>query len=327
MRTMTYAEALVDGLWHAMAADPRVSLIGSYVLGLGPLRRHMDRIRRDFPDRIVDPPTAEAAIAGLGAGAAMAGARPLVDLTTASFTHLAWAQIVGEAAVARLMSGGQVTAPVVYHALHGLRGGGAAQHSASPQAMLWNAPGLEIVAPSSPRDVKGLIREALKTENPTVFLDHAKLMAVEEQVPEEDYSIAFGQADVKRAGRDVTIVATSLMVRVALDAAELLAGEGIEAEIVDPRTLVPFDEDAVLASVARTGRLVVVDECPLRCGVASEIVATVAEKGFGLLDAPPRRVARADAPTPFSPPLEAALAPDAGKVVAAVRATLRRAER
>lgn len=319
MRTMTYAEALVDGLWHAMAADSRVSLIGSYVLGLGPLRHHMDRIRRDFPDRVVDPPTAEAALAGLGAGAAMAGARPMVDLTTGSFTHLAWSQIVSEAAVARLMSGGQVTAPVVYHALHGIRGGGAAQHSASPQAMLCNAPGLEIVLPSSPRDAKGLIRAAFMTENPTVFLDHAKLLGLEQPVPEEDYAITFGKADVKRIGRDVTVVATSLMVGVALDAADRLVREGIEIEIVDPRTLVPFDEDAVIQSVAKTGRLVVVDECPLRCGIASEITAIVAEKGFGLLKAPPRRVARADAPTPFSPPLEAALAPDSGKVVAAVR--------
>jgi pyruvate dehydrogenase E1 component beta subunit len=322
MRTMTYAEALVDGLWHAMKADPRVSLVGSYVLGLGPLRHHMDRIRRDFPDRVVDPPTAEAAIAGLGAGAAMAGARPLVDLTTASFIALAWSQIVGEAAVARLMSGGQVTAPVVFHALHGLRGGGAAQHSGSPQGMLWNAPGLEIVLPSTPRDAKGLLRRALQTENPTVFLDHAKLMAIEEPVPEDDYAIDFGVADVKRAGRDVTIVATSLMVQVALDAARRLAAAGIEAEVVDPRTLVPFDQAAILASVARTGRLVVVDEAPLRAGVAAEIAATVAEHGFRHLKAPPRRVARADAPTPFSPPLEAALAPDADKVIAAVRATL-----
>jgi pyruvate dehydrogenase E1 component beta subunit len=176
--------------------------------------------------------------------------------------------------------------------------------------------------PSGPRDAKGLIREALKTENPTVFLDHAKLMAIEEPVPEGDYAIPFGKADVKRAGRDITVVATSLMVQVALCAADRLAREGIDAEIIDPRTLVPFDEDAVLASVARTGRLVVVDECPLRCGVASEIAATVAEKGFAFLKASPRRVARADAPTPFSPPLEAALAPDVEKVTAAIRATL-----
>lgn len=323
MKQMNYAQAIVDGLYWAMKADPTVSLIGSYVLGLGPQRHEMDRLRDAFAGRISDPPTSEAAVAGLGAGAAMAGARPFVDLGTGSFSFLAWSQIANEAAVAHSMSGGQLTVPVVYHLLHGVRGGGAAQHSHSPQAMAWNCPGIEIVIPSSPRDVKGLIRRAIASNNPTLFVNHAKLMGVTEGVPEEDYDIAFGIGDVKRAGRDVTVVATSYMVRVALEAAENLAKRGIDVEVVDPRTLVPLDEKLILASVAKTGRLVVVDECHLRCGVASEIAATISEKGFRTLKGPPRRVARADIPLPFSAPLEAAITPSADSIVAAVEASMK----
>src|SRR5512145_3069337 len=208
------------------------------------------------------------------------------------------------------MTNGAITVPVVFYAMHGMRGGGAAQHSGSPQAVLWNCPGLEIVLPASPADAKGLLASALKSNNPTFFLTHAKLLGLEGPVPEGPHEVPLGRADIKRPGRDVTIVATSYMVVVALAAAEALAREGIEAEVVDPRTLVPLDEEAILGSVARTGRIVIVDECHLRCSTASEIAATVAEKGFGSLKAPPVRVARADVPTPFSAPLEAAIAPD-----------------
>ena len=319
---MSYAAALVEGLYRAMESDVRVNLIGSYVLGLGPQRGLMDRIREAFPGRICDPPTAEAATAGMGAGAAMAGARPFVDLGTGSFAYLAWSQLVNEAAVAHHMSNGQISVPVVYHLLHGVRGGGAAQHSASPQAMLWNAPGLEIVVPASAADVKGLVRTALDSPNPTVMVSHARLLPIEGPVPEGDYRIPFGQADIKRRGTDVTIVANSYMVWLALQAAAALALEGVQAEVVDLRTLAPLDEALILDSVARTGRLVVVDECPLRCGIASEIAATVAERGFGLLKAAPVRVTRAQVPVPFSAALEAAITPDADKVAAAVRRVL-----
>jgi pyruvate/2-oxoglutarate/acetoin dehydrogenase E1 component len=322
LRTMSYAAALVEGLYSAMESDRRVNLIGSYVLGLGPQRGLMDRIREAFPGRVCDPPTAEAAAAGMGAGAAMAGSRPFVDLGTGSFAYLAWSQLVNEAAVAHHMSNGQISVPVVYHLLHGVRGGGAAQHSGSPQAMLWNAPGLEIVVPASAADVKGLLRSALDSPNPTVMVSHARLLPIEGPVPDGDYRIPFGRADIKRRGSDVTIVANSYMVWVALQAAASLVKEGIEAEVLDLRTLVPLDEVAILESVSRTGRLVVVDECPLRCGVASEIAATVAERGFGLLKSAPARVARADVPTPYSAPLEAAVTPDPAKVAAAVHRVL-----
>jgi acetoin:2,6-dichlorophenolindophenol oxidoreductase subunit beta len=320
--TQSFAAAMVDAIHDALTEDRRVSLIGSHVLGLGPQRHLMDRVRADFPDRIVDPPTAEAGIAAAGAGAAMAGARPFVDLGTAAFSFLAFTQIVNEAAVAHYMTNGAIDVPVTYHMLHGVRGGGAAQHSHSPQSMLWNAPGLEIVLPSTPADAYGLIRSALASRNPTVLLTHAKLLGIEGPMPSERKAIPFGKADIKRAGRDVTIVATSLMVQYALAAATTLAGEGIEAEVVDPRTLVPLDEATILASVERTGRLVVVDECPLRCGIASEISATVAERGFRFLKGPIVRVARADTPIAFAEAQEDFVTPDAAKIAAAARRVL-----
>lgn len=324
MRKTSYAAAIVEALRVSLKEDPAVSLVGSYVLGLGPKRVLMDALRAEFPDRVYDPPTSEAAIAALGAGAAMSGARPFVDIGTAAFSYVAWSPVVNEAAVARYMSGGTQRVPVVYHMLHGLRGGGAGQHSHSPQAMLWNAPGLEIVLPSSPYDVKGLMRSAIRSDNPTIFINHARLMDLEGDVPEEDYTIPFGRADIKRPGRDVTVVATSFVVQTALVAAERLAVDGIEAEVVDPRTLVPFDHATILDSVRRTGRLVVVDETNLSCGVASEISAIVVEEGFDSLRAPILRVARLDVPTPFSKPLEDAITPTAERVIAAVRQVLKR---
>ena len=322
MPMQSYAEELVDALYDSLAEDSRVSLIGSYVLGLGPQRHLMDRIRRGFHNRIVDPPTAEAGAAATGIGAAMAGVRPFVDLGTGSFSYLAWSQIVNEAAVSYYMSDGRIPVPITFHLLHGVRGAGAPQHSHSPQSMLCNAPGLEIVAPASAADVYGLVRTALQSQNPTVVVSHAKLLGIESEVPSQKQPIPLGRADIKRTGRDATIVANSFMTQVSLMAAAALAQEGIDAEVVDLRTLSPLDEDTILSSVARTGRLVVVDECPLRCGIASEVAAVVAEAGFDLLKAPVSRVTRAQVPVPYSPPLEAAVTPDASKIVAAVKRTL-----
>ena len=318
----SYAAAFVDALHDGLRADPRVSILGGYVLGLGPQRTMTDRLKQDFPERVFDPPTSEAGNAAVGAGASMAGMRPFVDLGTGSFSFLAWSQITNEAAVAHYMSNGRLSAPVTYHFLHGVRGGGAAQHSQSPQAMLWNAPGLEIAAPSCAADVYGLIRTALASPNPTVVVSHAKLLGIETEVPEKKSAIPFGRADIKRRGRDATVVATSLMVHYCLAAAEALAKDGIEVEVVDPRTLVPLDEKTILDSVARTRRLVVVDECPLRGGIASEISATVAERGFRFLKAPILRVTRPDTPVPYSLPLENFITPDPQKIEAAVRRVL-----
>lgn len=322
MATQSYAAALVDALYDSLVDDDRVSLIGSYVLGLGPQRHLMDRLRTDFRDRIDDPPTSEAGAAAVGVGAAMAGMRPFVDLGTAAFSFLAWSQVINEAPISYYMSGGRLPVPVTFHLLHGVRGGGAAQHSQSPQSMMANAPGLEIVAPSCAADVYGLVRTAFKSNNPTVIASHAKLLGIETEVPADKKPIPFGRADIKRRGRDVTVVANSLMVHYSLLAAQNLAKDGIDAEVVDLRTLAPLDEDTILESVGRTGRLVVVDECPLRCGFASEVSATVAERGFDLLKAPIRRVTRAHVPVPYSAPLEAELTPDPAKIAAAVKQVL-----
>jgi acetoin:2,6-dichlorophenolindophenol oxidoreductase subunit beta len=231
--------------------------------------------------------------------------------------------VANEAANAFSMSGGQTRVPVVFHLFHGLRGGGAAQHSGSPQAMLWNCPGLEIVIPSSPRDVQGLLKSAVASDNPTIFVDHTRLLDVRGEVPVNDKPIPFGVADVKRAGRDVTVIATSYTVQVALRAAETLAQERIEVEVVDPRTLVPFDLATILQSVEKTHRVVIADETHQSCGVGAEIAARIAESGFDKLKAPIRRVSTLDVPVPYSPPLEAHIGPSEERIIDAIRAAVR----
>jgi len=326
MRELAYYEAKLEGLREILAADERVHFITEVAtgfLGLSPHRVHFREIAGRFPDRVIAPPISELAFCGVAIGAAMAGLRPIVDLITASFAFEAWPQIVNEAANAFYMSGGQTRAPVVFHLLHGLRGAGAAQHSHSPQAMLWNCPGLKIVLPSSPRDVKGLLKTAAASDSPTVFIDHVLLFECRGPVPETDEAIPFGQAEIKRSGADVTVVATSLMVQRSLAVAERLAKNGIQVEVADPRTIVPLDFETIMASVEKTGRVVVVDECHQSCGVAAELVARIAEAGFDKLKAPIRRVVTLDVPVPFSPALEEFISPTEARIAEAIRATVR----
>jgi pyruvate dehydrogenase E1 component beta subunit len=324
MTRVPYYRAKLGALREILAADERVHFIADSTgfLGLSPHRLQFAEIIAQYSDRIVSPPISELAVCGLAIGAAMSGLRPVVDLITASFAYEAWPQIVNEAANALYMSGGRTRVPVVFHLLHGIRGAGAAQHSHSPQAMLWNCPGLEIVLPSSPRDVKGLLKTAANSDNPTVFLDHVLLFDVEGEVPDTDEAIPFGQADVKRGGSDVTVVATSLMVQRCLSIADDLAQQGIQVEVVDPRTLVPLDFATIMASVEKTGRVVLVDECHLSCGVAAEFAARIAESGFDKLKAPIRRVATLDVPIPFSPPLEALVGPSEARIAEAICAVV-----
>ncbi|MFN8518511.1 MAG: transketolase C-terminal domain-containing protein [Chloroflexota bacterium] len=319
---LAYAEGMALGMREALAADDRVRLMGQYFFGLTPWRRLTVDIRERFPGRVWDPPIAEIGYVGTGIGAAISGLRPIVDVATASFLFQPFSQVVNEAANIHYMTGGQTRVPMVIHVNHGIRGGGAAQHSHSPQAMMWNTPGIKVMLPSSARDVRGLLRTAVEDDNPVFWADHVKLFDYLDEAPDAEERIPFGVAEVKRAGTDVTIVGTSLMVRRALEAAEVLAADGISAEVIDPRTLVPFDTDAILASVGRTGRLVVVDECHQSCGVGAEIVARVAEHAFDSLRAPIRRVATADVPIPFGRPMEAFVEPTAAKVVDAVRSLL-----
>jgi len=318
----TYAEGMARGLREVLGDDERVVLMGQYFFGLTRHRSLTVQLREAFPDRVWDPPIAEIGYVGTGIGAAISGLRPIVDVATASFIFQAFSQVANEAANVRYMTGGQTAVPLVIHVNHGIRGGGAAQHSHSPQAMLMNTPGLQIVTPSTPRDVRGLIRAAVESDDPVVWADHVRLFDVTGELPDEPETIPLGVADVKRPGRDVTVVASSLMVQRALGAAGRLAGEGIDVEVVDLRTLVPLDRATILESVGRTHRLVVVDECHRSCGVGAEIAATVAEEAFDELRAPIRRVVTEDVPIPFSAPLEAAVEPSEEKIVAAVRSVV-----
>lgn len=322
MRELAYYEAKLEALSEIMA-DERVHLMGGSFLSLSPRRSLFQKISKQYPERVVSPPISELGYCGLAIGAAMAGLRPVVDLSTGSFIYEAWPQVVNEAANAFYMSGGQTRAPVVFHLLHGIRGAGAAQHSHSPQAMLWNCPGLEIVLPSSPRDVKGLLITAVNSPNPTIFIDHVQLFEIRGPVPEGDAAIPFGQAEVKRAGRDVTVIATSLEVQRSLNVAEQLAREGIEVEVVDPRTLVPLDFAMLLQSVEKTGRVVIADQCHRSCGIAAELAARIVEEGFDKLKAPIRRVTTPDVPIPFSPPLEEFVTPTESRIIEAIRSVLR----
>ena len=316
MRELTYSEAKLESLREIFAANDKVHLMAR---GL----RSYREIQQRFPDRVSSMPISELGACGLAIGAAMAGLRPIVDVGNGSFVFEAWPQIVNEAANALYMSGGQTQIPVVFHMSHGLRGGGGAQHSHSPQAMFWNSPGLEIVLPASPRDVKGLLKSAVNSNNPTVFIDHRALSSIRGPVPEEDEAIPFGQADVKRAGKDVTVIATSFMVQRSLTVAEVLAREGIDVEVVDPRTLVPLDFATMMASVEKTGRVVIVDECHQSCGVAAELSARIVETGFDKLKAGIQRVNTLDVPVPYSEPLEEYISPSESRIAEAIRSILR----
>jgi len=319
MSKISYAQALVDGMRECMAADPTVSLVGTNVLGLGPQRPLIEKVRDEFPDRVFDPPCSEAGLASLGIGAAMAGARPIIDFGVGSFSLLAWCQLVAEAGVAHHMSGGQIKVPMVFTMLHGLRGGGGGQHSHSPQAMLWNNPGIEIVVPSSPKDVKGLFKAAVKSNNPTAIISHARLLGVEGEVPKDDYVIELGSGEIKRSGTDISLIASSRSVLTALEAAEELSDEGIEAEVVDLRTLSPLDKDIIHESVTKTGRVIVIDETNESCGVAAEISAIISEGAFSALKSPIKRIARPNVPVPASPLLENYLDITPDKIIAAVQ--------
>src|SRR5262249_5186896 len=241
MRETVYYEAKFEALNEIMAADPTVHLINGTFLSLSPHRHVYQALAKKYSDRIMSPPISELGFCGLATGAAMAGLRPIVDISTGSFIFEGWPQVANEAANAFSMSGGHTRMPVVFHPIHGRRGGVVAHTSASLQAMLWNNPGLEIVLPSSPRDVIGLLKSATASDNPTIFVDHVQLLDLKGDVPENDTPIPLGVADVKRKGSDVTVIATSYMVQRCLEVAEKLLNDRINVQVVDPRTLFPFD--------------------------------------------------------------------------------------
>ena len=319
MAKKNYAAAMLDVLETFVEEDPHFVVMGNEVLGIGPEAAQFAPFQEKYPDRCYFPPCSEAAFAALAAGAAMCGQRIFAHIGLAPFSYPAYSTIANEIAPARLASGGKVAVPATLHISHGLLHGGASQHSESPMSMYWNVPGIEIVVPWEPADLKGLLRTAIKSDNPTIVITHAFGYGTEGDVPDDDYEIPVGQAAVKREGADVSIVACSMMVATSLEAANQLAAEGIQAEVIDLRTLVPLDERAILDSASKTGHLVIADEGRLRCGVASEIAATVSEQGFDSLKAPPARVARMDAPVAGNQAQEAYISPSAEKIVAAAK--------
>ena len=324
-RELFYTEALAEAIDELLSEDRRVVLFGANFVGAGPNRALMASIQQRFADRIVWPPIAELAYCGVAIGAAMAGMRPIVDLSTATFSYEAIPQIVNEAAIAYANSAGQTTAPVVLHMLYGLRGGGAAQHSGSPQGWYYNAPGLQVAMPGSAADAKGLLRWAtLRSRSPTAFMSHQQLFGVRGPVPDgAGFEIPFGVADVKRRGSDLTLIACGVQVPRALAAAETLADEdSLDCEVVDPRTLSPLDLSAILSSVRKTGRVVVTDESHDNCGVAAGIAAIIADQAFDCLRAPIKRVSIVDTPVPYARSLEQAITPSAERIIKAARAVV-----
>jgi len=315
---MSFLEARNRAVTEAMAENPHAVLFGGMGGPGAPEGGYAQAFGRE---RVRQPPVSEEAYAAAAFGAALNGLRPIVSFSTGSFMFNAWEPVVNEAALMRYMSGGQMSVPVTFHFYVGLRPGAAAQHSQMPQAMLCNAPGLVVVAPGTPRAAYEVMRAATTSDDPVVYVDCLKIHGEQGDV-ETGVGAKPVRAEVVRLGSDVTVVAVSAQVPRALRVAEKLATEGISVEVVDARIISPIDRDGILASVARTGRLVATDEGQLTCGVASEIVATVSEYGHDLLKAPPRRVAVLDVPAPMSPTLDAAIAPSEERIEAAIRATL-----
>jgi acetoin:2,6-dichlorophenolindophenol oxidoreductase subunit beta len=304
-RTLTFAQAINEALAEELRRDPTVFVIGEDVAEAGTPFKVLSGLVGEFgTERIVDSPISEAGISGLGVGAAMTGMRPVVDIMFGDFLTLVMDQLANQAAKTHYMSGGRLKVPLTLRTTMGATRRSAAQHSQSLHAWVAHVPGLKVVLPSTPADAKGLLKAAIRDDNPVVFIEDKMDYAVKGEVPDGDVAIPLGVADVKRTGSDVTIVATSSMVRVALAAAEQLAPEGISAEVVDPRTLVPLDLETLVASATKTGRAIVVDEGHRSYGASAELAAAIAESAFWSLDAPVRRCAALDVPVPFSPPLE-----------------------
>ena len=311
MREITYAEAINEAIRTCMLKDDRVVLLGEDIGCYGGVFQVTAGLQTEFgPDRVVDTPISEAGFVGASVGAALTGMRPVTEIMFIDFTTCCMDMIINQMAKMSYMFGGRGKVPMVLRTNIGAGRGTAAQHSQSFHAIFMHIPGLYVVAPSNPHDAKGLMIEAIQNDNPVIFVEHKKLYIEKGEVPEESYTIPFGQAEIKREGSDVTIVATHALVERSLNIAEEMAKEGIDVEVIDPRTLVPLDKETIINSVKKTGRLVVADEGHQTCGAASEISAMVAEEAVYYLKAPIKRVTSPNTPVPFSPPLEQAFIPD-----------------
>jgi len=323
MPTLTYAQALNRALREEMAADPRVFLMGEDIGRHGGIFRVTNDLIDEFgPERVRDTPISEAGFVGLGIGAAMAGMRPVVELLFMDFALVAADQIVNQAAKLRYMSGGQLAVPIVIRAQQGGGRGNGAQHSQSFEAWFAQVPGLIVVAPATPADACGLLKSAIRAGNPVVFIEHKLLYNTRGEVPEHAEPIPIGKAEVKRWGRDITLVSYSRSLLHVLEAAETLAGHGVSAEVIDLRTIEPLDMDLIAESVKGTGRLLVVHEAHANCGLGAEIVARAYELFPEWLAAPARRLGAKPTPIPVAEPLENAVLPQPADIVAAVQAML-----
>jgi pyruvate dehydrogenase E1 component beta subunit len=304
-REITLAQAIHEALAEELRRDPRVFIIGEDVAEAGTPFKVLKGLVEEFgTDRVIDSPISEAGITGLGLGTAMTGLRPVVDIMFGDFVTLAMDQMVNQAAKVHYMSGGKLKAPMVIRTTLGATRRSAAQHSQSLHAWLAHIPGLKVVLPATPYDAKGLLKTAIRDDNPVVFFEDKLMYQQKGPVPTEEYTLPFGVADIKREGTDLTLVGTSSMVYVALEAAEILAEEGLSAEVVDPRTLFPLDKDTLIESAKKTGRALVIDEGYERYGATAELASVIAEGAFYHLDAPVKRMGAMDVPIPFSPALE-----------------------
>ncbi|HZT32294.1 MAG TPA: alpha-ketoacid dehydrogenase subunit beta [Bryobacteraceae bacterium] len=337
VRKLTMAEALREALREEMRRDERVILLGEDIGvegGFGGAFTVTLGLEREFGHhRVIDTPISEAAIAGLAAGAAMGGLRPVADVQYGDFLFLAMDQLVNQAAKMRYMSGGKLTVPMVFRAPVGATTRGA-QHAQSPEGFFLHVPGLKVACPATPYDAKGLLKTAIRDPNPVLFFEHKLLYGSKgsrkeaggwelvADVPEEEYLIPFGEAKVVRPGSRLTVVATLLMVHKSMQAAAILSESGIDIEVIDLRTLVPLDEEAIFASVRKTGRLVIVEEDNLTGGWGAEVAARVADACIDYLDGPIRRVAAPDTPVPFAPVMENFYVPSVERIVGAVKALL-----
>jgi pyruvate/2-oxoglutarate/acetoin dehydrogenase E1 component len=332
IRQMTYAQAINEAIRMEMRRDPRVILMGEDVAGGATIAHLQDDeawggvlgvtkglVQEFGRDRVLDTPITEAGFIGAAVGAASTGLRPIAELMFVDFFGVCWDQIFDQGAKLRYMFGGKASCPMVIRTMIGAGMGAAGQHSGCHYSVFTHMPGIKTVVPSTPADAKGLLEAAIRDDDLVVVFENKLLYAVSGEVPEGEYFIPLGKADIKREGTDVTIVAISRMVHQALEAADTLQAQGISAEIVDPRTLSPLDEDAILDSVAKTHRLIVVDEDNPRCSAATDIAALVADKAFSELDAPIKLVTAPHTPVPFSPPLEQFYIPSPERIIATVQ--------
>lgn len=321
MSIKTYAMAIRDVLAEEMRRDANVFVMGEDVERLGGVFGCTRDLYKEFgTERVINTPISEAAIVGAGLGAACVGSRPVVELMYMDFALVAMDQIINQVAKTRYVFGGRARIPLVIRGQQGIGRGNAATHSQSVETLFMHFPGLKVACPSTPAEAAGLLRTAIRDDNPVMFFEHKALYSTRGEVPDEEtFSIPFGKAGIKRTGEDVTIVANLLYVSRALEAAEILAKEGVSAEVIDLRTLVPLDMETILQSVKKSGRVVIVHEAHRTCGWGAEIAAQVTERAFGYLDAPPVRLGTKECPLPFNVVLENAATPQVSDIVAAVK--------